>query len=186
MKHYFTLFLLLYAFNCFSQTESKKINVQKSTVIWKGKKTIGSAHVGSVKLISGNILFENNIISGGEFLIDMTSIICTDLKGKGKKKIEKHLYADSFFGVLKYPESKFSIKKAVLVSKNTYQITGDFTIKNKTNSNTFLLTISNQIATGRIFIKRDIYDIGYGSGFFGSIANKAISNTFILDFNLTP
>ncbi len=50
---------------------------------------------------SGFLKFEKKKLIGGEFEIDMTSLVCTDLSGEYKGKLEGHLKADDFFEVLK-------------------------------------------------------------------------------------
>ena len=39
----------------------------------------------------------------------MTTIICTDLSGKGKASIEGHLKSDDFFSVDKFPTASLTI-----------------------------------------------------------------------------
>ena len=41
-------------------------------------------HYGSLRFISGNILFDNNLIVGGEFTVDMLSLLNEDLTGGPK------------------------------------------------------------------------------------------------------
>jgi len=180
-----TLFILLSSFLfSFSSTEVRKIDLLKSTLVWKGTKVIGGAHSGTINFQSGYINIENNGIVGGEFVVDMNTINCTDLKGKSKAKLERHLKDTHFFEVEKYPTSRFKIVKITKVDAKNYQVTGDLTIKNHTNSNTFLLHVSNHLATGKLIIKRNEFDIKYGSGFFGAIGNKTISNEFTLQIKL--
>tara|TARA_R110002049_G_scaffold202967_3_gene373467 strand:+ start:1952 stop:2236 length:285 start_codon:yes stop_codon:yes gene_type:complete len=82
----------LVAFATFSFTniekEKKEIKTDKSKVVWKGYKVTGS-HEGTINIESGALIFDGNKLIGGEFIIDMTTIISTDLEGtmKGKLKI---------------------------------------------------------------------------------------------------
>ena len=60
-----------------------RVDVKKSTIEWVGKKVTGS-HNGTISLKSGDIgMDENGNMSSATFVIDMTSIVCTDLSGNG-------------------------------------------------------------------------------------------------------
>ena len=48
-------------------------------------------------------VLQNGNITGGEFVIDMNSIACTDLEGDSKGQLEGHLKSDDFFGVENHP-----------------------------------------------------------------------------------
>jgi len=184
MKKFVLLVLVSLFLFSFSFSEVKKIDIKKSTLVWKGSKIIGGTHSGTINLQSGYFNVKNKDIVGGEFVVDMNTINCTDLKGKSKAKIERHLKDTHFFDVEKHPTSRFKIVKIHKLNVGNYQVTGDLTIKNHTNSHTFLLHISNHLATGKLIIKRNEFDIKYGSGFFGAIGNKTISNEFTLQLNL--
>ena len=77
----------------------KQINTQASNIAWKGKKVLGS-HSGTIDLKEGKLTLENDEIIGGEFVMDMTTITVTDLKGDDKAGLEGHLNSDDFFGPL--------------------------------------------------------------------------------------
>lgn len=167
-----------------SIAQQKKINVAESTIEWTGKKITGQ-HTGTLNFSSGFLSFENKQLSGGEFLVDMTSIQVTDLEaGKGKEKLEGHLSSDDFFGVNTYSTAKLVIKKATKTA-NGYKIAGDLTIKGKTNPVTFDLAVKGSSASTTISIDRTKYDIKYGSGsFFDNLGDKAINDEFELAVNL--
>ena len=65
--------------------------VKSSKVVWKGYKVLGS-HEGTLNLKSGSLTFDNEILTGGEFVLDVTSISCTDLEGESKGQLEGHQY----------------------------------------------------------------------------------------------
>ncbi len=166
------------------QTEKKIVNVSKSTIEWTGKKVTGKHH-GTINLKSGYFLYKDKKLVGGEFVIDMNTILNTDLKGDNKAKLEKHLNSDDFFGVATYSESSFKISKVVAISANKYTITGDLSIKGKTFEQTFEMSFEKDSAQGTVVIDRTKYDIKYRSGsFFDNLGDKAISNNFELNVNL--
>ena len=68
------------SFTNLEPANSKEVNTSTSQIIWKARKVTGS-HEGTVKLKSGNLEFNNGVLTGGRFEIDMTSIAVTDLSG---------------------------------------------------------------------------------------------------------
>lgn len=65
--------------------------------------------------------------------------------------------------------------------KNTYNIAGDLTIKGKTNSVNFTISIYGNKATASLKIDRTTYGIQYKSAsFFESLKDKAIYDEFDL------
>ena len=95
----------------FAPPVEKKV-VKKSSITWLGKKVTGE-HSGTIGLKSGYLQMEGEKMTGGEFVIDMTSLAVTDLQGEYKGNLEGHLSSDDFFGVANYPTSTLTIKKAL-------------------------------------------------------------------------
>ena len=94
------------AFTTFSFTnvdvEKKDIKVENSKLVWKGYKVAGS-HEGTIAIKSGSLSFSDEKLVGGEFVVDMTTLVSTDLEGGYKGKLEGHLKSDDFFGVANFP-----------------------------------------------------------------------------------
>ncbi|MCT8340792.1 YceI family protein [Flavobacteriaceae bacterium TK19130] len=167
----------------FTSSDRKTINVEESTIEWKGKKVLGS-HNGTINLQSGYLEMDGNNLVGGEFVVDMTSIVCTDLEGESKGKLEGHLKSEDFFGVENHPTSTLVIKKATREG-NVYDVTGDLTIKGITNPIDFELTMGESTAITSVRIDRTKYNARYGSGsFFDNLGDNTISDTFVLDVTL--
>ena len=63
------------------------IDSDSSTVFWKGSKPTGDIHVGTVQIKKGILKISDGTITGGQFTIDMNSILVTDedMSEKGKK-----------------------------------------------------------------------------------------------------
>ena len=160
--------------------EKKEIKTENSTVTWKGYKVTGS-HYGTVALQSGHLVFDEGKLTGGEFVVDMTTIVTDDLEGEYKRKLEGHLKSDDFFGVEKYPTAKLIFTKVKGTGKNSYEVTGDLTVKGKSAPVTFEMSIYGNKATANVKIDRTIYDIRYGStAFFDDLKDKAIYDEFDL------
>ena len=69
--------------------------------------------------------------------------------------------------------------------KGVYTVKGDLTIKGKTNSILFDLTVNEHNATTTLKINRAKYDVKYGStSFFEGLKDKAIYDEFDLQVNL--
>ncbi|RTQ50715.1 YceI family protein [Hymenobacter gummosus] len=171
--------------------ETYKVQPQLSTLGWVGKK-VGGQHNGSIALQSGSVLVRGNQISGGTFVVDMTSIKNEDLKDADyNAKLLGHMKTDDFFGVDKYPTATFvitSIKPLKDAQGNNAQIAGNLTIKGKTSPISFpaKVGVKNGVASasGVATVDRTKYDVKYGSTLFGAAADKAIDDTFTLSFNV--
>ncbi|WP_109299280.1 YceI family protein [Aquimarina sp. AU474] len=164
--------------------QKKEIKTSESSINWTGNKVTGS-HTGTLNLSEGHFVFENNAITGGEFVVDMTSLAVTDLEaGKGKEKLEGHLNSDDFFGTTNHKTAKLVVTKAKKIDKG-FKIAGDLTIKGKTNPIEFDLEVNGDAATTTLKVNRTKYGIKYGSGsFFDNLGDKAISDDFELAVNL--
>ena len=120
-------------------------------------------------------------LKGGEFVIDMSSLACTDLNGEYKGKLEGHLKSDDFFGVEKYPTSNLNITKVKSTGKNSYKITADLTIKGITKSIKFDASIYGKKATANLKVDRTQFNVKYGSGsFFDGLKDNMIYDEFDL------
>jgi polyisoprenoid-binding protein YceI len=176
--------IALVAFMTFSFTtveeDKKEIKVESSKVVWKGYKVTGS-HEGFISIKSGQLTFNDGTLTGGDFVIDMSSIINTDLEGEYKGKLEGHLKSDDFFGVEKFPTASLVFTQVKSVSKNSYEVTGDITIKGKTESISFDLSVYGNKANASLKIDRSKFDVRYGStSFFDGLKDKAIYDEFDL------
>ena len=123
-------------------------------------------------------MFDEGKLTGGEFEVDMTSLISTDLEGEYKGKLEGHLKSDDFFGVENHPSS-------TLVFTNSYEVKGDLTIKGITKPVTFDVSVYGSKATATLKVDRAQYNVKYGSGsFFDDLGDKTIYDEFDLVVDL--
>jgi len=164
------------------EPSKKNINTTTSKIIWKGYKVLGS-HDGTANFKSGNLLFENSILIGGELEVDVTSIKVTDLSGGAKDKLEGHLKSPDFFGVESHPTASIKfVKVASRGKEGEYRVTANITIKNITKEIKFDANVANGSGTAAIKIDRSEFDIRYGSGsFFDSLGDKTIYDEFDLN-----
>lgn len=180
----FALALLVIAGTAVAQAQNKKINVEKSTINWVGKKVTGE-HSGTIQFKQGTLVFQKGALKGGNFTVDMTSINTTDLSGEWKQKLDGHLKADDFFGTAKFPTADLKFKKIGSKGKGVYTVTADLTIKNITHPITFDITVNGNTATSNLKVDRTKYDIKYNSGsFFSGLGDKTINDEFELSVKL--
>jgi len=164
--------------------EKVPVKTSESKVTWKAYKVTGS-HTGTVDLKEGALIFDEGTLTGGEFSVDMTSLISTDLEGEYKEKLEGHLKSDDFFGVSENPTSKLVFTEVKATGKNSYEVTGDLTIKGITKPVTFDVSIYGNKATATMKIDRAQYNVRYGSGsFFENLGDKTIYDEFDLVVDL--
>ncbi len=166
------------------EVETKQVKTTESTVTWKGYKVTGS-HYGTINLQSGSLSFDGDKLVGGEFVVDMSSLISTDLEGEYKGKLEGHLKSDDFFGVANHPTSSLVFTNVKANGKNSYEVTGDLTIKGITKAVTFDVSVYGSKATATMKVDRSEYDVRYGSGsFFDNLGDKTIYDEFDLVVDL--
>lgn len=164
--------------------EKKEVKASESTVTWKGYKVTGS-HEGTIDLKSGYLEMNGKKLTGGEFVVDMTSISNSDLEGDSKGKLEGHLKSDDFFGVATHPTAKLVFTSVKPLNKNSYTVVGDLTIKETTKPITFVVSVYENKATATMKVDRAEYDVRYGSGsFFDNLGDKTIYDEFDLVVDL--
>lgn len=168
-----------------------EIDTNRSYVEWEGKKITGSSHEGKLQFKSGSVTFDQKgTLTGGEFVVDMNSLMVTDLTGEYKTKLENHLKNDDFFGTETHPEATLVFTNVKLVKKSgveaDYRVTANLTIKGITQKITFNLEVDgNEIEADDIRIDRTKFGIKYSSGsFFKNLGDKAIRDNFEIDVQL--
>jgi polyisoprenoid-binding protein YceI len=189
---FFSVIMLAFVVLAFNAPKANfKVDVDASTVTWKGKKLTGE-HAGGIKVKKGSLdIDKKNKLTGGEFEIDMNSITCTDLADATYNgKLVGHLKSDDFFGVAKFPTAKLKITKVTAKSGNDYEVTANLTIKDKTNEITFPATVTadgkKAEATAKLVVNRSKFDVRYGSkSFFEDIGDKMIYDDFDLEIKLS-
>jgi len=164
-----------------------------SSLNWTAKK-FGGQHNGTVKLAKGTLNLDGSKLTGGNFVMDMTSIKDVDITNEEfNNKLTGHLKSEDFFSVEKNPTSTFVITKVMPLpnakaGEPNYSVTGNLTIKGITNPVTFPATVkvngTNAEALAKIDIDRTKWDIKYRSGLLGTAADKIIDDVFTLDVKL--
>ena len=177
-----------------AQTEgvAYAVDTTATQIMWEGVKVTGK-HNGTIDVAEGTIYVNDGNVTGGEFTIDMNSIVVLDLEGEWRDNLEAHLKgtasdkADDFFNVNQYPTAKFGITKTTALDKDpegTHLVYGNLTMKNQTKEIGFKASISNidgvlTVVTPQFSINRTDWGIKYGSAtFIENLGDKAISDEF--------
>lgn len=163
------------------------IDLRQSNINWTGRKIIiKTEHVGTVSFKSGEVQLKNNNLTGGSFVIDMSTITDQELEDKNKENLETHLKSSDFFDVVKYPEATLTMKSVspgiITANEQNYNVTADLTIKGITNAVSFDVIAKQDsglwIANADFSIDRTLWGIKYGSDkFFSDLGDKVIDDT---------
>ncbi|MCZ6522121.1 MAG: YceI family protein [Bacteroidetes bacterium] len=165
----------------FNYITNYSIDIEQSELTWAGKK-IAYGHSGSLNLAKGTLMVANGKLTGGNFEMDMTSMVNTDIEDESRKtRLMGHLKSEDFFNVAQFPTSTVSITsvKSQKSENGNYEITADLTIKGTTHPVTFPANVvikgDKIIAEASIVFDRSKYDVRYGSGsFFDDLGDKVI------------
>ena len=186
-----TFSLTIALFGCLSANDTLHIDLEKAQVNWIGRKITGE-HTGNIQLFNGWVIMEKNVIKGGIFTFDMTSISNTDIESpQWKRKLEDHLKAEDFFYVDSFPHAILEIKGEKPLSKDdstsNKQILADLTIRGFVHEINFPFTLNKTpnyfAAEGKIDIDRTNYNIQYRSSkFVEGLGDKLIYDNFTVQF----
>jgi hypothetical protein len=179
MKKLIQIILLITTINCYSQTELTVVT-SDSKVTWTGTKVVG-LHQGIVKIKAGKVIMKDQKLVGGHFIIDMTTITCTDIPDSDpipKKKLESHLKGEDFFDVAKHPTAKFEIDEVRTHPDNPAKILvlGNLTIKGITKR--WKIEVEPTTQTDKLFIAQA--DLRFDRQQFG-VAYKGLKDELVHD-----
>lgn len=142
------------------------VDAEASNIRWEGG-TSGVtvySHFGNINIQEGNLVLEGDALTGGSFVVDMTSI---DPKDEGYSEentpadLVGHLSTGDFFLVEEYPTASFEI-----TSVTDGNIMGNLTIRGITNPETVVVESMNVTenginAKGTLTFDRQKYDVKY-------------------------
>lgn len=175
------------------QASKFMLDPEASTIHWEGNKPTGT-HTGTIKLESGVIKIDGDSLSGS-FLIDMTTIVDTDLEGEQKTDLEQHLKGTvegkegDFFDVQKFPTAAFEITD-VKEENGKKMLEGNLTIKDSKNNISFPVTYTvdgdrMSLKSEPFTIDRTKWNVNYGSKtVFDDLGDKFISDDIQLTIDI--
>jgi len=165
------------------------VDTNSSIINWTGSK-IGGSHSGTIQISNGNLAIKNGNITGGSFVIDMNSILNTDLPDNKKGDLVGHLKNEDFFDVAVYPTAKFDITNVTKLSNEptaSHLVYGNLTLKDVTKEIGFKAKINvsgntANVKTTKFAIDRADFNVKYGSNrFFDNLKDKAINDNIDLE-----
>ena len=164
-----------------------------SKMNWIGYKITGF-HDGHIAIDEGYVLKKDNLIVGGEIVVDMQSITVDDIENAKKNGyLVSHLKNEDFFDVIKYPKAYLKILSSEKISSkdminSNVSIIGELNIKGITNKVVINSNIDfdKNISRGQLIVDRTKWDIKYGSNSFYDLGDRAIYDDFVLNFLLFP
>jgi polyisoprenoid-binding protein YceI len=180
--------------------ESYQVNLDESVVEWIGTKPTGQ-HNGTTKLSEGVLKVSEGQIVGGNFTIDLTSIVVLDIEdAEMNAKLLNHLKSADFFEVETYPTATFEIvtinakggsaAQAETGVVPTHTIAGNLTMKGITKAISFDTQVEmtdNLISakTVRFLIDRTDWSVNYGSNkIFDNLQDNFIHDDIALTIKL--
>lgn len=167
------------------KTQKFEIISAQSNIDWVGKKIHGT-HNGTIAVKQGDLILTDGKLTGGNFVIDTTSIKILDVTDPATNaQFFAHLASDDFFSSVKYSEAFLDI-----TSVTGNQVEGDLTIKGIMHPVSFDATINlngdTLTATALVVVDRTKYDMKFRSGnFFKDLGDTLIYNDFELNVTVT-
>ncbi len=185
----------LFAGNGEGEKTSMKVNTEKSTIFWTGKKVTGE-HTGTLKLDNGMVTIEDGKPVAAEMTLKMASIEVTDIEDPDTNgKLVGHLHSPDFFGTEAHPTGIFKSTSFAPIAgakdrEANYTVKGTLTLKGISQEIEFPVFVSTKgkklVANGKMSIDRTKWDIKYGSGsFFDDLGDKVIYDDIELNFVLS-
>lgn len=113
----------VFSFTKFADTFT--VDTAKSKVEWSGS-AADHYHPGTVAIKSGTVMVDNGKITGGKFVMDLTTIKSTDGTGD---RLDGHLKSPQFFDAAKFGDATFEITSVNYTSDNTADISGTLNVK---------------------------------------------------------
>lgn len=169
------------------QGETLTIDTKASAIHWKGSKPAGAgSHEGTINLKEGTLTINGTTLVSGSFIIDMGSIVDTDLTdSKMNEMLVNHLKSPDFFDVEKYPMAYFTITSVKEVQGNdlvTHTISGNLKMKDVEKNITFDAKITKEgdvykAVTLPFAIDRTQWNVQFGSKtIFADLKDKIIND----------
>ena len=206
MKYKILFSLILFLVGCDSGKKSDNSNpilnqltpeagtysllIDDSELSWIGTELSTKTHTGTIDFTDGTIVVDSDNTISGNIKINMSTINVTDLQGRSKEMLERHLRSSDFFEVESYSEAKFSfISKSFDKLSNQISFVGDLTIKDITNPISFNATLLETSpflkATAVLSFDRSKYNVRFRSGnFFENLGDKLILDDIDVNIRL--
>lgn len=185
MKKIITALICITCLSTISYAQEKlNIDITKSSIKWIGELSFRfGGHDGYINFKQGYFIKNGDVITGGEFIVDMNSITNIDIKEKvGRDNLVDHLKKSDFFDVKKFPTAKLEITSVEYFENNETRFYANMTIKGITKPIQFYskLDYQNKTMKTRFKIDRQEWNINYQSKFKNSFISDAIGFEVII------
>lgn len=171
------------------------VDVAQSKVEFVGTKPVGQHH-GTIGIKEGKLLFDGEMIKGGNFVFDMNTLKADDQDEEGNGKLSGHLMSPDFFDVATFPSASFEITnvvtgvdssiKDIIMKDATHTITGNLTMKGVSKSISFPAKVNINGSTitsdANFNIDRTQWGLSYGND--QSLKDKFIRPTVNIGLHL--
>lgn len=146
-------------------SDTLRIDLNRSTIKWKGTKLMGlGKHEGDIRIQEGFLLKEMGVLSGGKFIIAMKSLRVTDIPASDPiplRKLTEHLKSEDFFAVESYPVAIIELIKLTKVDADFLIISGILEIKGIRKPIEFAVESKNNFYKTNFKIDRFDWKIAY-------------------------
>ena len=160
------------------------IDVNLSNIKWFGEYTFYfGGHDGTIRFEEGHFIKTGDVITGGEFVIDMNSIVCLDIENEeATSGLVDHLKDPDFFDVINYPKAKLSITRVEYHDPVNMKVYADLTVKGITEPIDFQAKVDfeKEEMITKFKIDRMRWDISYNSSMRDSAISDAIGFDIVL------
>lgn len=157
---------------------------------------VGKNHPGNFKLSSGEVTVQNNALTGGNFVIDITSLSVEQQDKMIQQKLKPHLLSGDFFDADKFGDARFEITKVEpykpnqrdtsIVDGANFYISGNLKLKDVTKNITFpaRIDLDDNTLKGKanFDIDRREWQMNYGND--KTLGDKFISETVNIELDL--
>jgi rhodanese-related sulfurtransferase len=163
------------------------VNLAESRIEWTGRNLLNK-HSGTIGLKSGHLMFKEDALVGGDFVLDVNAMTCGDIQdGTTNQVLIDHLKSDDFWDAANHPEARYQIREVHPFADATpgsanMRINGDFTLRGCMNPLGFLAvlgrTAGGRPAAQAVFaFDRTLWGSIYGSGkFFASLGMHLVND----------
>ncbi len=157
---------------------------------------VGKNHPGNFRLSSGEVMVKNNEITGGNFVIDITSLTVEQQDEMIQQKLKPHLLSGDFFDAEKFGEARFEItgvkpyepgqQDSSIVEGANFYVSGNFRLKDVTKNITFpaRIDLDDNTLKGKANFDIDRTDWRMNYGNDKTLGDKFISETVNIELSL--
>ncbi len=149
-----------------AETKTVMVDTENSMVMWEGNMTGAKTynHFGNLMVSEGKLEMTGDAISGGGFVIDMTSITPKDSNYSEELPVSDlvgHLTSADFFDVENHPTAEFSITG---YDAEAHTVTGMLNIRGNSNEETIsdvMIDKESGKISGTLTFDRQKYDVAW-------------------------